>query len=255
MDEFFTEMSEDEWEEIETMSDEEFEEFIEEEFPEEFAEMQEESMEMEETVEMEEEMVFNEEETTEPPEEMIEEEEPEEMEVVEDDQETTEDTAEAVEEEPESEESPQEVATDEGEEDGKESVASKQPIEKESSTGQIKEKKVSAKAKLIQKIEAIKVKVKEIKVAEVNVTLFSNQDALEVYENINFYAPEKLEYEVNDAFFEQVSMDEYNKQMYQNISLSSYIQNDPVEIHRKKLEEISMRKHEIMIELEQLRNQ
>ena len=100
-----------------------------------------------------------------------------------------------------------------------------------------------------------KVKVKEIRVAEVNVTLFSNQNALEVYEDINFYPPEKLEYEVNDSFFEQASMDEYNKQMYQNISLSSYIHNDPVEVHRRRLEEISMKKRALMIELEQLRNQ
>ena len=253
MDEFFTEMSEDEWEEIDTMSDEEFEEFLEEEFPEEFAEMQEEPMEMEETVEMEEEMVFNEEETMEPPEEMIEEEETEEMEVVEDDSESTEETAEAVEEEPESEESPQEVATDEDEADGEESIASDESIEaeEEKAVAVKKEKIETVKEKIKAKIEAIK--INEIKVAEVKPTLFSNQPDLEEYSNVNFYAPVELNYEVNDAFFEQMSLDMYNQQIYGDATLANYTQNDVVEVHRRKLEEISMKKRALMIELEQLR--
>jgi hypothetical protein len=234
MDTFFTEMSEDEWEEIDTMSDEEFEEFLEEEFPEEFAEMQEETVEMEETME--------------PPEEIIEEEEPEEMEVVEDDQETTEEAAEAVEEEPESEEGPQEVAADEDEADGEESIASDKPIETVK-----KEKIETIKEKIKAKIEAIK--INEIKVAEVKPTLFSNQPNLEEYSEVSFYAPVALNYEVNDAFFEQMSLDMYNQQIYSNISLTGYIQNDPVEVHRRKLEEISMKKRALMIELEQLKGQ
>ena len=255
MDEFFTEMSEDEWEEIDTMSDEEFEEFLEEEFPEEFAEMQEESMEMEETVEMEEEMVFNEEETTEPPEEMIEEEETEEMEVAEDDSESTEETAEAVEEEPESEESPQEVATDEDEADGEESIASDESIEaeEEKAVAVKKEKIETVKDKIKAKIEAIK--INEIKVAEVKPTLFSNQPDLEEYSNVNFYAPVELNYEVNDAFFEQMSLDMYNQQIYGDVTLANYTQNDVVEVHRRKLEEISMKKRALMIELEALKNE
>ena len=253
MDTFFTEMSEDEWEERDTMSDEEFEEFLEEEFPEEFAEMQEEPMEMEETVEMEEEMVFNEEETMEPPEEMIEEEETEEMEVVEDDSESTEETAEAVEEEPESEESPQEVATDEDEADGEESIASDESIEaeEEKAVAVKKEKIETVKEKIKAKIEAIK--INEIKVAEVKPTLFSNQPDLEEYSNVNFYAPVELNYEVNDAFFEQMSLDMYNQQIYGDATLANYTQNDVVEVHRRKLEEISMKKRALMIELEQLR--
>jgi hypothetical protein len=64
-----------------------------------------------------------------------------------------------------------------------------------------------------------------------------------------------LNYEVNDAFFEQMSLDMYNQQIYSNISLTGYIQNDPVEVHRRKLEEISMKKRALMIELEQLKGQ
>ena len=68
-----------------------------------------------------------------------------------------------------------------------------------------------------------------------------------------FYAPTELNYEVNDAFFEQMSLDMYNKQIYGDVTLANYTQNDAVEVYRKKLEEISMKKRAIMIELEQLR--
>ena len=95
----------------------------------------------------------------------------------------------------------------------------------------------------------------EIKVAKIKPTLFSDQPNLETYSNVSFYTPEDLNYEVNDSFFEQVSLDMYNKQIYTNISLSGYIQSDPVEVHRKKMEEITIKKRTLMIELQQLKNE
>ena len=109
----------------------------------------------------------------------------------------------------------------------------------------------TVKAKIKAKIESIK--INEIKVAEVKPTLFSDQPNLNEYSNVTFYAPTELNYEVNDAFFEQMSLDMYNKQIYGDVTLANYTQNDAVEVHRKKLEEISMKKRAIMIELEQLR--
>ena len=97
------------------------------------------------------------------------------------------------------------------------------------------------------------IKINEINVAEVKPTLFSDQPNLNEYSNVTFYAPTELNYEVNDAFFEQMSLDMYNKQIYGDVTLANYTQNDAVEVHRKKLEEISMKKRAIMIELEQLR--
>jgi hypothetical protein len=52
-----------------------------------------------------------------------------------------------------------------------------------------------------------------------------------------------------------MSLDMYNKQIYTNVSLSGYIQNDPVEVHRKKMEEITIKKRTLMIELQQLKNE
>ena len=45
----------------------------------------------------------------------------------------------------------------------------------------------------------------------------------------------------------------YNQQIDGDVTLTSYIQNDAVEVHHRKLEEISMKKRALMIELEQLR--
>ena len=127
-------------------------------------------------------------------------------------------------------------------------------IEEEKKTVEVEKEKVKTVDNKI-KTKIKDVKIDEIKVAKIKPTLFSDQPNLETYSQVSFYAPESLNYEVNDSFFEQVSLDMYNKQIYTNISLSGYIQNDPVEVHRKKMEEITIKKRTLMIELQQLKNE
>jgi hypothetical protein len=231
--EMFEEM---EMEEIEAMPEE----------MEEMEEMEEETLDME--VEERESMTAE----SEMDEEMEMEEETEEMEVVNNDEEPTEETTETMEEEPEPEESPQEVASDENKTDGEESIESESI--KEEKTVEVKKEKIkTVDNKIKTKIEEIK--IDEIKVAKIKPTLFSDQPTLDTYSQVSFYAPESLNYEVNDSFFDQVNLDMYNKQIYTNVSLSGYIQNDPVEIHRKKMEEITIKKRTLMIELQQLKGQ
>jgi len=247
MDTFFNEMTEDDWQEFEEMSEDEFTEFIEEEFPEEFAEMQEE---MEETP-VEEEMVFEEEEVamTEEPEEAMEEpeemteDEPTETEVA--SEESTEEATDDVETESEPEESTQEVTEDESKPDAK----ADEPSGKVS-TAKLKEEKIKTKS---VKIDVAK--IKEIIVEEVKVDLFSNQEALQEYSQVTFYQPEQIYTDVDNSFFDQVNMLEYSKEIYQNVRLASYMDNDPVEVHRKNMERINMEKQRLLIELQQLRNQ
>jgi len=257
MDTFFTEMSEDEWEEFEEMSEDEFTEFLEEEFPEEFVEMQEEMEEsntvMEEEMPMEEEMevASNEEDdmmTDEPEPDM---DEPENEEVQnEEDTKSTEEPKENVEEESENEDSPSEVAADEEDESDSEAVADAE-VQADG----------DSKQEAIQKAEVKgnrKISIEQIKVNKVNVervTLFSDQGSLDVYETVAFYQPEQIYTDVDTSFFDQIDMVEYNKQIYQNISLASYTNNDPVEVHRKNMERINMEKQRLLIELKQLRNQ
>ena len=240
----FTTLDGEEMEMFEEMEIEEIEDMPEE--MEEIEEMEEETLDME--VEERESMTAE----SEVDEEMEMEEEAEEMEVVENDEEPTEETTEAMEEEPEPEESPQEVASDESEADGEESIES-ESIEEEKTVEVKKEKIKTVDNKIKTKIE--EVKIDEIKVAKIKPTLFSDQPTLDTYSQVSFYAPESLNYEVNDDFFDQVNLDIYNKQIYTNVSLAGYIQNDPVEVHRRKMEEITIKKRTLMIELQQLKNE
>ena len=240
----FTTLDGEEMEMFEEMEMEEIEDMPEE--MEEMEEMEEETLDME--VEERESMTAE----SEMDEEMEMEEETEEMEVVNNDEEPTEETTETMEEEPEPEESPQEVASDENKTDGEESIESESI--KEEKTVEVKKEKIkTVDNKIKTKIEEIK--IDEIKVAKIKPTLFSDQPTLDTYSQVSFYAPESLNYEVNDSFFDQVNLDMYNKQIYTNVSLSGYIQNDPVEIHRKKMEEITIKKRTLMIELQQLKGQ
>ena len=251
--EMFEEFEEmEEFEEFEEMEEMEMEEEMVEEFEEMSEEFEEMEMAEEETLDMEVEESEDMPAETEMEEETEMEGEAEEMEVAEDDQETTEETAEAVEEEPESEESPQEVASDESEADGEGVDTDEKSVEEEKKTVEVKKEKIKT---VNNKVKVKDVKIDEIKVAKIKPTLFSDQPNLDTYSQVSFYAPETLNYEVNDSFFEQVSLDMYNKQIYTNISLSGYIQNDPVEVHRKKMEEITMKKRALMIELQQLKGQ
>jgi len=224
--------------------EEEFEEMEMEEFEDAFA-MEEEEVVFEEETEVVEEDVVEEEvmeeEVMEETEMASNEEEPTETEVTDESEETTEEDADDVEAESESEESPQEAIEDEDGPDGERDIAA----------GELEEKKVTTKT--VAKIDVAK--IKEIIVEEVKVDLFSNQEALQEYSEVAFYQPEQIYTDVDTSFFDQINMIEYNKEIYQNVRLASYMDNDPVEVHRKNMERINMEKQRLLIELQQLRNQ
>jgi hypothetical protein len=192
-----------------------------------------------------EEMEAVEEEVMDEPEEMTED-EPTETEVTDEPEESTEETPEDVEEESDSEDSPQEVVEDENKPDAEED----RPSEKITAGG-IEEKKVTTKT--VAEIDVAK--IKEIIVEEVKVDLFSNQEALQEYSEVAFYSPEQIYTDVDTSFFDQINMIEYNKEIYQNVRLASYMDNDPVEVHRKNMERINMEKQRLLIELQQLKGQ
>lgn len=269
MDTFFNEMSDDEWEDFEEMSEDEFTEFLEEEFPEDFTAMREE-MDMEEMPTEEPEMIMEEEMNEPEPEmevasneddDMMKEEpepemkEPENEEVQnEKPKESTEEPKENVEEESEDKDSPSEVVENEDEksEPDSEDVADAE-VQAESDTKQ--EIVQKAEIKENRKISIEDIKVDKVKINVEKITLFSDQGTLETYEAVSFYQPEQIYTDVDTSFFDQIDMVEYNKQIYQNISLASYTNNDPVEIHRKNVERIYMEKQRLLIELQQLKGQ
>ena len=169
----------------------------------------------------------------------------EEMEVAED-EESMEDT-EGTDEEPESElaeesdpeERTQEVVANEEEEIGEDDI----------DAGEVTDGKITVS----KDIKIGKVEVGEIKVAINPRDIFKETVSLDTYSNRDFYRDEGLNYEVNDDFFEQLSMIEYNKEIYKGITLVMYIQGDPIEAHRRDMEELAIQKSAIMIELDILR--
>ena len=209
-----------------------------EEVKEEPAEM---DMAEEETVDME---METEEDTMEMPEE-----EAEEMEVAENDdtmeepkenEESSEGADEALEEESGSEESVSETAANEEEAVGDTNVADK---------GGIKTKNIEVSKNI---------KIKSVDVGEIKITvnpkdIFKEVVSLDSYKSKDFYKDKGLQYKVNDNFFDQASMIQYNKEIYTNVTLIAYIQTDPVTVYRREMEELAIQKAGIMIELKLLR--
>jgi hypothetical protein len=224
--------------------EEEFVEMVEDDMPE-MEDMQEEptTMEMaeEETVDME---METEEDTMEMPKE-----EAEEMEVAEND-----DTM----EEPKKDEEPSESADETLEEEsGSKEGLSKTAANEEEAVG---DTDVADKGGIKTKnIEVSKnIKIKNVDVGEIKITvnpkdIFNEVVSLDSYEGKDFYKDDGLKYKVNDDFFEQASMIQYNKEIYTNVTLIAYIQTDPVTVYKQEMEELAIQKAGIMIELKLLR--
>jgi hypothetical protein len=199
-----------------------------------------EEMEMEEEIEMEEEME-------------MEEEVLEDKEVSNDnnDMETAEKDSDSMEEKQESEEGTSEVAENEDEESKPDSEDTE---DTEVQTEDSKKQEI-VQQKEVQDKKSINVEVAEVEVTSVKeVTLFSNQDSLDTYTDIAFYQADNIYVSVDTDFFQQADLSQYNQQIYENVSLSSYINNDPIEIQKKKLEQIRRNKQKILLELQALRN-
>ena len=73
----------------------------------------------------------------------------------------------------------------------------------------------------------------------------SDQASLDVYD-IPFYKSE-------DIYLDQLQIQDL-RQVYENTTLSSYISTDPIAIVNEKLNQINLKKQQILIELEQLKN-
>jgi len=216
---------EEEFSSEETFTTETFEEEMIEEEP-----VMEEEM-AEESTEMAEEEVIEEESTEMAEEEAVEEESTEMVEA--EDEET-------FEEEAQEEESASETAT-------ASTVSSKKSA---------KQKKVRSKKSLMANMERMMDKVDEdVKDIAKNLALkniikmkamASEQASLDLYKNAIFYKPK-------DIYLEQLNIFD-PRQIYDNVSLASYIKTDKVAIKANALHEINLKKQRLLIELEQLKN-
>jgi len=125
-----------------------------------------------------------------------------------------------------------------------------------SSKKSAKQKKVRSKKSLMANMERMMDKVDEdVKDIAKNMALkniikikamASEQASLDLYKNAIFYKPK-------DIYLEQLNIFD-PRQIYDNVSLASYIKTDKVAIKVNALHEINLKKQRLLIELEQLKN-
>jgi hypothetical protein len=119
-----------------------------------------------------------------------------------------------------------------------------------------KQKKIQQKKAIVKNIDRIMEKVdKDIKDISKNLAvkniikmeaMTSEQASLNAYQNTAFYKPKNI-------YLDQLNIFD-NRQIYPNTNLASYTQNDKIEIKAKKLQEIKLKKQQILLELEVLKN-
>ena len=95
--------------------------------------------------------------------------------------------------------------------------------------------------------ENVSVVVKEI-------SLFDDGNKLAAYDNTDFYQPETIYADVDNALFIQADLSIYNKGIYLNIGLDNYISTDPVGLHEQKIYDLKVQKLSVMIELQKLKD-
>jgi outer membrane biosynthesis protein TonB len=76
--------------------------------------------------------------------------------------------------------------------------------------------------------------------------MMGDKDALLMYQNAVFYEPK-------DIYLEQLNIFD-QRQIYANVSLATYVNNDKVAIKANILHELNLKKQRLLIELEQLKN-
>ena len=147
------------------------------------------------------------------------------------------------------------------EESNEEEVKEEKPTSETPKKSNVSTKKL-AKQKNIQQKKAIKdnlVKVmekvdKDIKDISKNLqikniiklgAMASDQASLEVY-NVPFYKSENI-------YLDQIQIQDL-RQVYADITLNTYIGNDPVKIREDKLQQITIERNQLLLELEVLKN-
>ena len=119
-----------------------------------------------------------------------------------------------------------------------------------------KQKKIQQKKAIVKNLDRIMDKVDaDIKDIAKNLqikniikleAMVSEQASLDLYANALFYKPK-------DIYLNQLNIFD-PRQIYDNVSLASYIKNDKVAIKANALHEINLKKQRLLIELEQLKN-
>ena len=137
-----------------------------------------------------------------------------------------------------------------------EEESSSESTTKVSSANTSKQKKIQQKKALVKNIDRVMEKVdSDVKDIAKNLqiknlikleAMASEQASLDLYANALFYKPK-------DIYLEQLNIFD-PRQIYDNVSLASYIKTDKVAIKANALHEINLKKQRLLMELEQLKN-
>ena len=140
-------------------------------------------------------------------------------------------------------------------ESAEEESSSESPT-KVSSANTSKQKKIQQKKALVKNIDRVMDKVdSEVKDIAKNLqikniikleAMTSEQASLDLYAKALFYEPK-------DIYLDQLNIFD-NRQIYDNVSLASYIKNDKVAIKANALHNINLKKQRLLKELELLKN-
>jgi hypothetical protein len=188
-------------------------------------------------------------------------------EVEENETETVEDVTESDEVEEEKEVAKNET-TEEEKPDSTESEESDVSTEESGEQEDIQSEEVNADTEVVKDIAATENKLKKnlktiakqiAKVTKETTKNLSKEDLffkgndLDSYTDVVFYTAKEIYDNTNMGLFLQIDLSTYSGEIYVNTSLSSYTDNDPVEVHRVKLLDINKKKNKILAELEALK--
>ena len=86
--------------------------------------------------------------------------------------------------------------------------------------------------------------------------LFFKNNTLDAYNKIQFYKSKDIYTDQGlDLFNNQIDLGVYDKEIYSDITLASYSQNDPVEVHRVQLLKAKQKTNKLKLELEAMKNE
>ena len=85
--------------------------------------------------------------------------------------------------------------------------------------------------------------------------LFFKNNTLDAYNKTQFYKSKDIYNNQNLDLFNQLDLGVYNKKIYSNVTLASYTQNDPVEVHKVQLQKAQSKTNKLKLELEAMKNE
>ena len=83
--------------------------------------------------------------------------------------------------------------------------------------------------------------------------LFFKNNTLDAYNKTQFYKSKDIYNNQNLDLFNQVDLSVYDKEIYGDITLAKYSQNDPVEVHRVQLQKARSKTNRLKLELEAMK--